>query len=106
MMLKKNFAVVMRTVIKRIDCNPISSGRDGVVRGRVVGVTSLILFVPSLQSFIAASSKTSSSPLGRTGTTHLSLLIISSSLANACTGKSGSVVWLPWIEYNYKISRE
>ena len=43
-----------------------------------------------LQRSIDASSSISSSPLGRTGTTHLGRLIISSSLLSSACGKSGS----------------
>ena len=44
--------------------------------------------LPFLHMAMAASRSISSSPLGRTGTTHLGLLIISSSLANSASGNS------------------
>ena len=46
--------------------------------------------VPSLLSLMEASRRTSSSPRGRTGTTHRGRLIISSSLASSTWGNSGS----------------
>lgn len=46
--------------------------------------------IPALQSLIDASRRTSSSPLGRTGTTQRGLLIISSNLDNSVRGNATS----------------
>ena len=48
------------------------------------------LYLLLLHKSIDASNKTSNSPFGSTGTTHLGLLIISSNLASSVCGKSGS----------------
>ena len=43
-----------------------------------------------LHKSMVASNNVSNSPFGKTGITHLGLLIISSNLFNSCIGKSGS----------------